>query len=145
MHTLTASHLDKRVLLLAFSFPASGNDAPDGDTTNRESQPGIKYLTTGHGPRGDQECEMEENIVCTPCSDVGNNVENEDQASQKLQATQSVMKALEWRTRVGSEPRTMNPGCKYQLYKVQDKTDRPKIHEDSKNIEVRSLYPVPLH
>ncbi|KAG6957987.1 hypothetical protein JG688_00010728, partial [Phytophthora aleatoria] len=105
--------------------PRIGNDAPDGDTPNRESQPGIKYLTTGHGPRGDQECEMEEDIVCTTCSDVGNNVEMEDQASQKLQATQSVMKALEWRTRVGSEPRTMNPGCKYQLYKVQDKTDRP--------------------
>ncbi|KAG2937458.1 hypothetical protein PC116_g14836 [Phytophthora cactorum] len=83
---------------------------------------------------------MEENIVCTTCPDVENNAEKQDQASQKPQATQSVTKALDRRSRVGSEPRTMSPGwyildvnIKYTKSQIKptDQADRLKICEDS--------------
>ncbi|KAG6949880.1 hypothetical protein JG688_00014449 [Phytophthora aleatoria] len=64
---------------------------------------------------------MEENILCTTCPDVENNAKK---ARPSFPVTQSVTKAVDQRTRIGSEPRTMNLGCKDQVYKVQDKTDR---------------------
>ncbi|KAG3058897.1 hypothetical protein PI124_g23146 [Phytophthora idaei] len=77
---------------------------------------------------------MEENILCTTCADVENNAESktklpsnrkQDQASQQPQATQSVTKALDRRTRVGSEPRTMNPG--WDIPDVKIKYTKSKI------------------